>query len=124
MRNRKTYLPIAGVGLLVTALAVAQGSRDTPTGDAEPTAAAEARGVEMSQTSSVVQRGVKRGSQLNLEKTLDLIASPRAGGGGGGARSAAGIGGGSGRPVGGGSGDGDARNRMRGNIQEMINSGS
>jgi len=123
MRKPTTYALVAG-SLLATSVVLAVGGSENPgdSADAQPSSAT--RGVEMSQTASVVQKGVKHGSQLSLEKALDLIAQPRAGGGGGGSKSAAGIGGGGGPPTGGGSGDGNARNRMRGNAQQMMDTGS
>lgn len=125
MQNSKLMLRLGVVSVLLAGVALAQGSGEKASSEnAEAMSATQLRGVEMSQTSSVVQQGVDRGSQLNLEKTLDLIARPRPGGGGGGSRSAAGIGGGGGRPAGGGGGDGNARNRMRGNVREMMNTGS
>lgn len=132
MANKKTYIRVAGATLVVATLGYALANEATSI-SATPTASdqqveavevAETRGVEMSQTSSVVQSGVKRGSQLSLEKALDLIARPRSSPGGGGSKSAAGIGGGGGRPVGGGGGDGNARNRMKGAMREMMNTGS
>lgn len=124
MRYSKTYSRFVVASLLVAGVCYAAGDGATPTEEAEAIAAPEARGVEMSETSSVVQRGVKRGPQISLEKALDLIAKPRPGGGGGGSKSAAGIGGGGGRPAGGGGGDGKARNRMKGNVREMMDTGS
>lgn len=128
MKRESTMLRWALHAGLVVALLLApdlqaQDGAKAPAGDAKVVKASETRGVEISATSSVVQKGVKRGSQLNLEKALDLIARPRPGGGGG-SKSAAGIGGGGGRPAGGGGGDGKARTRMKGNIRQKMDSGS
>ncbi|MBI1338346.1 MAG: hypothetical protein GC164_15495 [Phycisphaera sp.] len=123
MRKTKTIACLMAVGLLVASLGYALEDAGSPPVNAEARSVSETRGVEMSQTSSVVQKGVKRGTQLNLEKTLDLIARPRPGGGGG-SKSAAGIGGGGGKPAGGGGGDGKARSRMKGNIRQKMDTGS
>lgn len=124
MRQTHIYEITLVACLVLAGLGYALNDRQPPTDRAEVASVPETRGAEMSQTSSVVQRGVKRGTQLSLEKALDLIARPRPGGGGGGSKSAAGIGGGGGRPAGGGGGDGKARNRMKGNIRQMMDSGS
>ncbi len=123
MRSKKTWARCLVAGLMAAGVSHALSDGKTSSADAQATVKSEARGVEMSQTSSVVQRGVKRGSLVSLEKTLDLIARPRPGGGGG-SKSAAGIGGGGGRPAGGGGGDGNARSRMKGLVREMMNTGS
>jgi hypothetical protein len=124
MRRTKIHMQLIAASFLLVSVGYALNDASTPAGGAKATSTPETRGIEMSQTSSVVQRGVERGLQLSLEKALDLIARPRPGGGGGGARSAAGIGGGGGRPAGGGRGDGQSRSRMKGNIRQMMDSGS
>lgn len=124
MRRTKTYVQLIAASLLLASAGYALNDGNFPAGGAKATSTPETRGVEMSQTSSVVHKGVERGLQLSLEKALDLIARPRPGGGGGGARSAAGIGGGGGRPAGGGRGDGKTRTRMKGNVRQMMDSGS